>query len=388
MARLGSMSLSEPFLALAQQQLDSFEGEAAMARLVLYVARGRQDVDPGLDAVHQWPDSGGQLPPVEADPALRAPAAERRWYPLRQGDLLLGALRAERQTGEDWDPRLDRRLQACATALAQCLSLDLERRRLLDQLQQQREQLHLMVHQLRNPLAALRTYAQLLLRRLDPDSQHRSLVQHLLDEQAQLDQYVTAIDQIGRDRPMLEARGTDALLLPPMLPGRDDVSLRDLLNPLTERAAATATLQGRPWSCPRDWPDWSESRRPRGDHVIAEIIANLLENAFRYSPVAAPLGILLRDGWICVWDGGPAIDPDERERIFEQGVRGRQARERPGSGLGLALARRLAEACGGSLDLCCNPRRLDPALPETGNAFVLRLPLPDTPSAQAPGAPA
>ena len=39
--------------------------------------------------------------------------------------------------------------------------------------EQQRLQLNLMVHQLRNPLAALRTYAQLLLRRLGPDSDHR-----------------------------------------------------------------------------------------------------------------------------------------------------------------------------------------------------------------------
>jgi signal transduction histidine kinase len=380
------MLLSEPFLALARQQLSSFEGDAAMARLVLYVARSSQGADPRLDAVQQWPRSEGQLPPVESDPALRAPAAERRWYPLRQGDLLLGALRAERHANEDWDLSLDRRLQACAAALAQCLSLDLERRRLLDRLEAQQEQLHLLVHQLRNPLAALRTYAQLLLRRLDPDSRHRPLVQHLLEEQAQLDHYISSLDRIGKDTPVITDAGHQALLLPPGLPGRAGMNLKDLLLPLTERAAATAALQGRRWLGPEDWPGWSAIQRAPEDQVVAEIIANLLENAFRYSPANAPLGLLLGDDWICVWDGGPAIAAAERERIFQQGVRGHRSQDRPGSGLGLALARRLAEERNGSLNLCCSPCQLDPSLPEEGNAFVLRLPQPAPASAEAPAA--
>lgn len=380
------MLLSEPFLALAQQQLSSFEGEAAIARLVLYLAQGSQGAAPRLDAVHQWPRSDGKLPPVELDPALRTPAAERRWYPLRQGDLLLGALRAERHANEDWDPRLDRRLQASAAALAQCMSLDLERRRLLDQLEAQREQLHLLVHQLRNPLAALRTYAQLLLRRLDPDSRHRPLVQHLLEEQAQLDHYICSLDRIGKDTPVIADSGHQALLLPPGLPGRAGVNLQNLLLPLTERAAATAALQGRRWLGPEDWPSWSVSQRAPEDHVVAEIIANLLENAFRYSPANAPLGLLLSDDWICVWDGGPAIAAAERERIFQQGVRGSCSQDQPGSGIGLALARRLAEERSGSLKLCCRPRQLDPSLPEEGNAFVLRLPQPAPASAEGPAA--
>jgi signal transduction histidine kinase len=357
-----------------------------MARLVLYVARSSQGADPRLDAVQQWPRSEGQLPPVESDPALRAPAAERRWYPLRQGDLLLGALRAERHANEDWDPRLDRRLQASAAALAQCMSLDLERRRLLDQLEAQREQLHLLVHQLRNPLAALRTYAQLLLRRLDPDSRHRPLVQHLLEEQAQLDHYICSLDRIGKDTPVIADSGHQALLLPPGLPGRAGVNLQDLLLPLTERAAATAALQGRRWLGPEDWPSWSVSQRAPEDHVVAEIIANLLENAFRYSPANAPLGLLIGDDWICVWAGGPAIAAAERERIFQQGERGSCSQDQPGSGIGLALARRLAEERSGSLKLCCRPRQLDPSLPEEGNAFVLRLPQPAPASAEAPAA--
>ena len=57
--------------------------------------------------------------------------------------------------------------------------------------------------------------------------------------------------------------------------------------------------------------------------MVVEIIANLLENAFRYSPAGAPLGLHLSNQGdqhgICIWDGGPAIHPSEREQIFEQG---------------------------------------------------------------------
>ena len=90
--------------------------------------------------------------------------------------------------------------------LACILGLELERRRLHDQLDQQRNQLNLVVHQLRNPLTALRTYAQLLLRRLGPDDQHRSLVESLMQEQAQLNLYLQSLDRIGQADPRLRSR--------------------------------------------------------------------------------------------------------------------------------------------------------------------------------------
>jgi hypothetical protein len=65
-----------------------------------------------------------------------------------------------------------------------------------------------------------------------------------------------------------------------------------------------------------------------------------------------------------------------RERFFERGVRGERGRERPGTGLGLALARDLARGLQGSLELVIPPSRVDPSLPGEGNAFRLTLPPP------------
>lgn len=368
------MHLSDRFLELAQQQLEFLAADADLARLALYVTERDQQETPTLTLVAQWPHNKTLPPAISDDPSLRSAAPERRWYPLRHDQNLLGVLRAEQHPSPNPQSHEAPRLQACADTLACILGLELERRRLHDQLDQQRNQLNLVVHQLRNPLTALRTYAQLLLRRLGPDDQHRSLVESLMQEQAQLNLYLQSLDRIGQADPRLGADNATPLLLPPVPADAPDLTVSDLLSPLIQRASATATLQSRPWREPSQWPDWTQAPRAAADAVVAEIVANLLENAFRYSPAGCALGLTLLDHGICIWDAGPAIPDEERERIFAQGERGSSSTDRPGSGLGLALARQLAENLGGSLTLQTTPKTLDPTLPAMGNAFVLRLP--------------
>ena len=88
------MQLSDPFLQLAKQQLHSLGGTGVLQHLVLYIAQGDQGASTSLVMVEQWPEAFAPLPPAEADPSLRTPVSERRWYPLQHDTLLLGALRA------------------------------------------------------------------------------------------------------------------------------------------------------------------------------------------------------------------------------------------------------------------------------------------------------
>lgn len=370
------MQLTDRFLGFAEQQLEGISGGSGLRRLGLYLSQPAADQSPSLVLIRQWSIDDRQLPPADNDPELRLPARGRRWYPLQDGDLILGALRADLDPREDWTADLDARLRLCAGAISHGLSRELECLQLRDQLTQQKDQLRTLIHQLRNPLAALRTYAQLLLRRLEADSQHRSLVEGVLTEQNQLGRYIDALAGLGG--PTLPASGDPSapLLLPPG-PAESDITLKERLVPLIERAKAMANLQGRPWSGPEQWPAWSE--QTTGGAAVSEIVANLLENGFRYSPPGCAIGLALMEDGLAVWDAGPPIAEHERSRIFERGVRGEAGQERPGTGLGLSLARHLAERNGGSLQLCVRPGDqpvVSPSsdLPALGNLFRLTLP--------------
>jgi len=100
------------------------------------------------------------------------------------------------------------------------------------------------------------------------------------------------------------------------------------------------------------------------------ILVNLLENAGKYSPAGTPILLTAshRGEWIdlTVADSGAGVPADQRERIFEPFYRppGSLA-ESNGAGLGLAIARGLAEAQGGTL-------RYAPAA-TGGAAFTLSL---------------
>ncbi|HEY0930272.1 MAG TPA: DUF4118 domain-containing protein [Gemmatimonas sp.] len=104
------------------------------------------------------------------------------------------------------------------------------------------------------------------------------------------------------------------------------------------------------------------------------ILGNLLENALKYAPVDAPIDFtVVREGPMLAFrvaDRGPGIAPDERERIFTPFHRAASARPDVGSvGLGLAIARGLADAQGGSLGV--TPRD------GGGSVFTLHLPAAD-----------
>lgn len=368
------MQVSNRFLALLRFQLAQFADRSDLSSLVVYVTQPGEANAPILVPIGQWPSDGRALPAVEAGSPLSLPAEERRWLPLRHQRVLLGAIQVETSV-VPWPDSLGQRLQAVALCLTEALCLDLEQQQLQQTLEQQQAELGLLLHQLRNPLAALRTFGQLLLRRLEQDQQNRPLVEGLLAEERQLNRYVDALSQLGRhEQAAVSGEAAPPLLLPPGLVGPEGQPLLDWLQPLVQRAAATASLQGRPWHPPSCLPNW------HGDSgAVAEILANLLNNAFRYSPSGTAIGLdcqaLASGDWqLTVWDGGEPIAENERQAIFEQGFRGQQGQGRPGTGLGLALARDLARSLGGELNLVLPPAAVAQQLPERGNAFCLRLP--------------
>jgi two-component system OmpR family sensor kinase len=98
----------------------------------------------------------------------------------------------------------------------------------------------------------------------------------------------------------------------------------------------------------------------RGDpERLRQVVANLLENAVKYSPVGTPvrlrLGQVNATVVVAVSDSGPGIPVEDQTLIFEKFGRAGGSSSKPGTGLGLFIARSIAEAHGGTLDVSSSP---------------------------------
>lgn len=97
---------------------------------------------------------------------------------------------------------------------------------------------------------------------------------------------------------------------------------------------------------------------------------NLLINALRYSPSDAKVSVsvegLSKQVRFCVKDQGPGIPWDEQDKIFASYTRGMGTQDKPGSGLGLHLVRRVTELHQGSVELT--------SVPGEGACFTMTLP--------------
>lgn len=106
--------------------------------------------------------------------------------------------------------------------------------------------------------------------------------------------------------------------------------------------------------------------------MVEEVLKNLLTNAIEHTPEHGALGMRLqaaeqkgRAGWVLqVWDSGPGLAPAVAHALFTPFVTGGGQ----GVGLGLAICRDLAQACGGSLEV------VNATVPETGVRARLWLP--------------
>jgi two-component system sensor histidine kinase MprB len=100
--------------------------------------------------------------------------------------------------------------------------------------------------------------------------------------------------------------------------------------------------------------------------ALERAVANLVDNAVKWSPADGRILITVADGVLEVTDAGPGIPEHDLPFVFDRFYRSPAARSMPGSGLGLAIVRQVAESHGGTAQ----------ALPTRGGA-TLRLTLPE-----------
>jgi two-component system sensor histidine kinase MprB len=83
--------------------------------------------------------------------------------------------------------------------------------------------------------------------------------------------------------------------------------------------------------------------------LIERAIANLVDNAVKYSAAPSPIEVRVGRRTVEVLDRGPGIPADVGDRVFERFYRTPEARSQPGSGLGLAIVRQVIERHGGTV---------------------------------------
>ncbi|MFL5921456.1 MAG: ATP-binding protein, partial [Gaiellaceae bacterium] len=187
-------------------------------------------------------------------------------------------------------------------------------------------------HELRTPLTSLRTNIEVLARedQLAPEERER-----LLDDVVEQIGEMTAL--IGELIELARESRPDAVVEPP-----GDVRLDLLTADAVER-----TRRNRPNV--EFATDLRESLVYGPPSTIERAVANLLDNAAKWSPPGGPVEVVVRDGEVAVRDHGPGIAEEDLPYVFDRFYRSRDARGLPGSGLGLAIVKQVAESHGGSV---------------------------------------
>lgn len=151
------------------------------------------------------------------------------------------------------------------------------------------------------------------------------------------------------------------------------VALSGLLEDLVELYAAAAEERGQ--TLIADVPPATEAAMTLwGDrHLIQQAVANLLDNALKFSPEGGQVRVSVEIGAqeiaVVVTDQGPGIPTTERARAIQRFYRGEGSRSTPGSGLGLTLVQAVAALHGGGLRL----EGAEPGLHTVGLRAVLAL---------------
>lgn len=370
------------------------------------------------------PDSEGYLGlGIDANPEG---ADDRVVIPLVHESVVMGVLVSWRYD-RPWQGGERHQLEGIAQTLALACVLDQRGQWIQTRLQDHRrdqshqsERFHELLHQVRNPLTALRTFGKLLTKRLTPDDKNHGLATGIVRESDRMESLLAYFDSTLRQGDAQLAAGKVPLSLP---------AAPDLAAGEATQLSASAVGFGGPLICESgSLSDWlpeilasaptlaSENHMqfyanipPQLPDVVAdpvalrEVVISLLENAFKYAsaqaqvwveagltPVGEELGSTHYQG-VLVGDTGPGIPPSDQPHIFQRQYRGIQTQGPiAGTGLGLAIVQDCVQRMQGHVEVysplqawpgAANPD-ISPDAYDRGTIFVVWLPLANVPLAQ------
>ncbi|WP_024300997.1 sensor histidine kinase [Pseudogulbenkiania sp. MAI-1] len=202
------------------------------------------------------------------------------------------------------------------------------------QVAQQRRFIADAAHQLRTPLAGLKSQSELVHREL------RAAQPDVARACRQLEQVETSVERsirlVNQLLALARAEPEAGLTLAPL-------DLAQLAREVTTEAVPRALARDIDLGL-----EGGEAPLTIAGHagLLRELLANLLDNAIQYTPAGGEVTVTLQAGpgeaWLRVSDNGPGIPPAERERVFERFYRGSAENKGKGCGLGLAIVQEIA----------------------------------------------
>jgi len=237
--------------------------------------------------------------------------------------------------------------------LAQNLNQMLDRiERLMEGMRQVTDNI---AHDLRSPLGRLRSRIEMALITDEGPEYYREVLRQTTDEADHLLATFNALLDIAE----AEAGSPRAVM--------SELNLVELVGDLVELYEPSADEQGLVLEA--QMPDGKLDMRGNR-HLLSRAIANLVENAIKYTPSPGRIDVALTvtgDGArLVIGDSGPGVPAESRDRVFDRFVRLETSRTTQGNGLGLSLARAVIRLHGGKVALEDN---------EPGLRVVVTLPL-------------
>ena len=323
-------------------------------------------------------------------------ATKKLIVPLIYEEVVLGLLVTVRQD-RNWHKTELQQVEDIANSLAIARFLERQSQWYREELTRQQKLVNWeqdrtddLLHQLRNPLTALRTFSKLLLKRFLPETRERSIAESILRESDRLadllQQFEAELDQVIAENPQLTLSATSIpltetpadnqtnFLLPGKIDDLESINLPELLNPLLVSFKAIA--QTKKIKLIADIPD-NLSPVYGDSKALVEVLNNLIDNAIKYTPESGQVKIEIGTKnnllGIFIRDTGYGIPEQDREHIFERHYRGVQAEgEIPGTGLGLAIAKKLMVQMQGDIELV-SPNNISQNTQFPGTTFIVWL---------------
>ena len=205
-----------------------------------------------------------------------------------------------------------------------------------------------IAHDLRTPLSRLRSRLEEIAADMGPDGERRARVEGTIAEADGLLAVFNALLRITQ----IEAGGRRVSFAP--------VDLGAVVHDVAELYEPVAAEKGQTLSVAA-----AAARTIQGDRdLIFQAVANLVDNAIKYTPADGRISVEAAGNEIRVTDSGPGIPAESREEVFQRFRRLEASRSAPGSGLGLSLVRAVAQLHDGSA-------RLEDAAPGLRAVIVL-----------------